>query len=111
MFTREESWKMSEPEKVLALIKEIGIWRLGNFDGCICSSFKLRDVNVDISCGKGMDRAARVYSNSMDFMEDHDEQMKDIAEEIKRQAEQSDERGPIPVFFEEWKNPNKSARA
>jgi hypothetical protein len=103
MFSTEESWKMSEPEMVLAIIKEIGIWRLGNCDGCMCSNFSLRNVNVDISCGKGTDRAVRVYSVSGDYYGEHDELLRPIAEEVKRQVEASDHRGPIPIYFEEWK--------
>lgn len=103
MFTAKESWKMSEPEKVMALIKEIGVWRLGNCDGCMCSHFALRNVTVDISCGKGTDRAVRVYSASGDYDVDHDELLRPIAEEVRQQVENSDNRGPMPIFFEEWR--------
>lgn len=95
---------MSEPNMVLAIIKELGIYRLGNCDGCVCSSFSLRNVHVDISCGKGTDRAVRVYSHSGDYDEGHDELLRPIAEEVQRQVEGSDMRGPAPIFFEEWKN-------
>jgi hypothetical protein len=103
MFTVEESWKMSEPELVLAMIKEMGIWRLGNCDGCMCSSFSLRNVHVDISCGKGTDRAVRVYSYSGDYDDNHNELLRPVAEEVRRQVEESDLRGPAPIFYAEWK--------
>lgn len=31
MFSAPESWKMSETEKVVAIIKEVECWRLGNW--------------------------------------------------------------------------------
>jgi hypothetical protein len=102
MFTIEESWKMSEPDMVLAIIKELGIYRLGNCDGCVCSSFSLRNVHVDISCGKGTDRAVRVYSYSGDYDEDHDRLLKPIAQEVQRQVEEADMRGPAPIIFQPW---------
>jgi hypothetical protein len=107
MFSVEQSWKMSEPEKVLAIIKEVGTWRLANFDGCVCSSFSIRNVEVDISCGKGRDRAVRVYSCSFDYEENHDELLRPIAEELKRQIEESCHRGLIPISFKPWKQGEK----
>ena len=103
---------MQEPEKVLAIIKELGIWRLGNCDGCMCSSFSLRNVHVDISCGKGPDRAVRVYSHSGDYESgDHDALLRPIAEEVKRQLEESgDGRGPAQIYYEEWRRPSEAAR-
>lgn len=90
----------SEEELVLELIKEVGIKRLGNWDGCACSWFSVRNVNVDISCGKGGDRGIWVHSRSMDY--DDSELLRPIAEEVKCQVEQSDRRGPIQFYLHEW---------
>lgn len=101
MFTAEESWKMSEPEKVVAILKEAGVWRLANWDGCICSRFSVRNVDVDISCGKGGDRGVWVSSPSLDYMP-HDNwgdgnSLEPIADEIRKQMTGCDHRGPITI--------------
>jgi hypothetical protein len=99
----------TEPELVLELIKEVGVHRLGNWDGCTCCRFRIRDVDVDISCGKGRDRGIWIYSGSLDYWDPDDpllEQrlLQPVAEEIKRQIEEGDHRGPVPIHFHEWKN-------
>ena len=94
----------SEPELVLDLVKEVGAARLGNFDGCVCSRFEVRNVHVDICCGKGRDRGIYIWSHSMDYLEeDHEEMLRPIAEEVARQVQKADERGPLPIKFHEWK--------
>ncbi len=60
MFSASEFSKMSEPEKVVAIIKELECFRLGNWDGCCCSHFSIRNVEVKISCGKGAEQSVRV---------------------------------------------------
>lgn len=101
MFAAEESWKMSEPEKVVAIIKEVGAWRLGNWDGCTCSRFSIRNVDIDISCGKGGPRRVRVSSPSCDYI-DGDPDLRTIGEEVARQVQESDGRSPtIGVTVEE----------
>jgi hypothetical protein len=85
MFTVEESWKMSEPEKVLALIRELGCWRLGNRDGCCCCNFSIRNVDVRISCGKGGEQGVWVGSGSTDYNADL---LKPIMEEVVRQCDE-----------------------
>lgn len=83
MYTAPESWKMTEPEKIVALIKEIELWRLGNWDGCCCSSFSIRNVDVEISCGKGREQAVWISSRSMDY---HDRTLlKPVMAEVIRQ--------------------------
>lgn len=99
LFDADQAWKMSEPDKLLAIIKHVRIWRLGNHDGCICSSFALRGVNFDISCGKGQPRAVRVYSQSGDYDNNHDALLRPVASEVRRQAQESDGGGEIAVFF------------
>lgn len=105
MFTIEESWKMSEPEKVVAILKEVGVWRLANWDGCICSRFSIRNVDVKISCGKGQKRGVWVSSPSMTYCS-HENwgdglSLEPIAEEMQRQMQECDLRGPITVHIGE----------
>ena len=103
MFNTEQSWKMREPEKVLALIKEIGVSRLGYWDGCCCSHFSIRNVNVSISCGKGGEQAVRVSSRSSDYGDvDHGdpELLRPIMDEVVRQLnEQSGRGGKFAEYF------------
>jgi hypothetical protein len=63
-------WKKTEPERVLDVIKEVGIHRLANLDGCICCSFEIRNVRVEVCCGKGGERGCRLSSRSLDYPED-----------------------------------------
>ncbi len=106
MFTVEESWKMREPEKIVAIIKAVEIWRLANFDGCICSRFSVRNVDVEISCGKGGERGVFVSSRSLDYwkegtLDDNDEEMlRPIAEEVAKQAA-TDHLRPLPIFYKQ----------
>ncbi len=103
----------SEPERVLDLIKDVKVFNLGHWDGCVCCHFSIRNVNVDISCGKGRDQAVRVWSNSMDYMEGygdgpHDKILKPIAEEVRRQVMEGSSRGGnFPISYQEWKNPDR----
>jgi hypothetical protein len=62
LFSIHESWEMSEPSKVIAIIRDVGCWRLGHWDGCCCSHFSVRDVTIEISCGKGREQGVWVYS-------------------------------------------------
>jgi hypothetical protein len=101
MFTIEQSWGMSEQQKVLAIVRKLGLWRLGNLDGCCCCSFQIRNISVEVSCGscgKGMDRGVRVSSKSMDFT--RSEQLLLVAEEVKRQLEECDGRGDAPITID-----------
>lgn len=91
---------MDECDTVLALVKSLGIWRLGNLDGCCCSRFSLRNVDVDIACGKGRKRGVYVSSASMDY--DDPELLRPIAEEVRQQLEECDHRGPAPIHLREW---------
>ena len=95
IFSVKQSWAMKEPQQVLEIIKQLGIWRLGNLDGCCCSRFSVRNVDVEISCGKGGPRCVRVSSPSLDYMAV--ELLRPIAEEVKRQLEECDGRGPAPI--------------
>lgn len=86
MFTVEQSWKMTETEMVVALIKELGCWRLGNWDGCCCSNFSVRNVDVNISCGKGSEQGVWIKSVSGDY--DNIELLRPIMEEVVRQCDE-----------------------
>lgn len=92
---------MSEPEKVLAIIQEARVWRLSNCDGCMCGGFELRNVKVDIACGKGRKRGIWVSSRSCDYIE-NDESLRQIGEEVAKQVAVSDRRGPLVVHCREW---------
>src|SRR5690242_14469171 len=39
--------------EALNLIKTVGVGGLADFDGCVCGSFAVKGVGVDISCRKG----------------------------------------------------------
>jgi len=41
-------WKMETAN----LIKDVGVDRLGSFDGCLCTHFAVQNVSVDVSCRK-----------------------------------------------------------
>lgn len=98
MFTAEQSWKMSETEKVVAIIRDVECWRLGNWDGCCCSDFTIRNVEVDISCGKGGEKAVKVSSRSGDYAEK--ENLRPILAEVLRQvSEQSSRAGAFAGYL------------
>lgn len=100
IFTVEQSWKMTEPEKVVSLIRLLECWRLGNWDGCCCSRFSIRGVDVDISCGKGGQQAVWVSSPSLDYMDK--ELLRPIMDEVIRQVtEQSGRGGSFAQFLGE----------
>jgi hypothetical protein len=77
----------------VALVREIKCWHLGNWDGCCCSQFSIRNVNVDISCGKGGEQAIRVWSNSMDYQDEAD--LRPIMDEVARQVAEGSGRGGV----------------
>lgn len=93
---------------VVDLIREVGVGRLGFFDGCTCCSFSVRTVDVDVSCGKGRERAVWISSRSLDYWDQstpngNDESLlRPIAEEVAKQVENADGRGPIPLHFHPW---------
>lgn len=94
MIPKEEWWKLSESERVSYLIREVGPSRLGNFNGCICSSFSIRNVDFDLSCGKGGGpRGIVITSCSMDYREEAD--YHPIIEAL--QEIEFDYRGPIEI--------------
>jgi hypothetical protein len=85
---------------VVALIRDVGIQRLGLWDGCPCSSFSVRNVDVDISCGRGRVIGVWISSKSCDYMDT--ENLKPIGEEVARQLEEESSRGPFPIHYREW---------
>lgn len=91
---------------VVDLVREIGVSRLIGYDGCYCGQFEVRRVKVDIACGKGRDRAIWIWSHSDDFCNSEykpdEENLRPIAEEVARQVEESDWRGPLPIHYRKW---------
>lgn len=89
-----EHWqRLSEPERVAYLIREIGPGYLGHFDGCICSRFSIRYVDVEISCGSNGERGVWVgsdYQSPEDFAP--------IMEALREAMTGKDLRGPIEVY-------------
>jgi hypothetical protein len=110
-FDYRKEWDKSEPQKVLDVIKEIGIHRLSNMDGCLCGGFEIRNVEIDFACGKGRDRGIYISSRSCDYSDDEAGLAKELGEvgvEVHRQfLELGDGRGPIEVHFRKW-NPKSS---
>ena len=91
MFTCEQSWGMTETERVVSLIKEIECWRLGNWDGCCCSRFSIRNVDIEIACGKGSEQAVTISSPSLDYRGESDFAL--IMAEVVRQVTEQSGRG------------------
>jgi hypothetical protein len=82
---------MTEPEKVVALIREIGCERLGHWDGCCCSRFSVRNVDVEVSCGKGRRQAIWISSQSLDYADES--MLEPIMAEVARQVIEQSGRG------------------
>ena len=99
MFDVKESCKMSETEKVVTIIKEVQCWRLGNWDGCVCSNFSIRNVDIEISCGKSAaEQAVKISSRSMDYLEES--ALRPIADEVFAQVtEQANRSRPFKVII------------
>ncbi len=88
--------------KVVALLKENKLWRLANWDGCCCGNFKIRDVEIDVSCGKGRAQAVWISSNSINYEDKR--LLHPIMEEVISQLlEDSGRSGDFAEYFEEWK--------
>lgn len=51
--------------KAVELIRQLGIFGLGECDGCACCHFEVQGVSVSISCHKS-EHCVRVYSHHMD---------------------------------------------
>ena len=101
LYSVERSWGMSEPEKVVALIRSVQCWRLGDWDGCVCSGFSVRNVDVDISFGKGREQAVWVSSTSMNY--ENAELLRPIMDEVVGQLrKQSWRGGEFAQYFEPW---------
>ena len=92
-------------DRALSVIKEVGISRLANFEGCLCSSFAVQNVEVDISCRKSsgssdhMGYVLRVHSPSLGSPVD---KIKEIAHEVARQIFEQDSYYPIKIRYETW---------
>lgn len=92
---------MAEVDSVLALIRDTGLHQLGDLEGCVCCSFNVRNIAVEVSCGKGTPRGIRVWHDEVTrdgiSKEDADEAfLRSVGEEVARQAE-TDRRGEMPI--------------
>ncbi len=74
-------------ETVLSVIREVGIARLGYWDGCCCSSFSIKNVDVRISCGKSRERAVWITGRHSDY--DGEQTLIPIMDEVMRQLADS----------------------
>lgn len=108
-------WGKSEPQRLLNLIREIGIHRLAAFDGCLCGSFEIRNVEIDISCGKGRDRGIWISSRSLAYPPsegDLKQILYEVGKEVQRQIiALNDGRGPITVHYRQWCKQNEKDNA
>lgn len=87
---------MNQTDRVVELIRTVGVRELGLLDGCICCRFSVRNVEVDISCGKGADREIIVGSRSLLY--EDDAELRPVLEEVERQAiALNDRRGPFKL--------------
>lgn len=82
---------MTEVEKIVAIIKGLGCWNLGHWDGCCCSYFSIRNVDIRISCGKNGDQSVWVTSRSCDY--DDVVQLRPVMAEIIKQLKEHSGRG------------------
>ncbi len=85
---------MKASDDLVNLLRDVGVCRLGYFDGCICCEFEVRGVRFDLSCGKGGKRGLRVSSHHGDYRVP--EELRPAADEIAKQAI-SDRRGELPI--------------
>jgi hypothetical protein len=98
MFPVEQSWKMSETQKVLEIVQELRIWRLGDLDGCCCCSFQIRNFSIETYCGKGLlSRGVKVSSRAFGFTK---EDLLPVAVEVQKQLEECDGRGAAPITID-----------
>jgi hypothetical protein len=103
-------WHKPEPQIVLEIIQAVGIHRLANFDGCLCGRFSLRNVDIDICCGKGRQRALWISSKSGDYDDNAQKKLRPIAEEVVRQVQDlNDGRGEMPTRFDAWSREKEAA--
>lgn len=85
---------------------KIGLYSLVWNDGCACGGFDIQGIGVDISCGRGAERAIRVYRTS-DLVQR--QQLEDVAAEVKRQVDDAYGRD-LPIMFETYQD-SREARA
>lgn len=82
--------------EAIKLLREVGVHRIGGMDGCSCCEFKIQNIEISVSCGKGMERGIRIFSPSLDYYPDSSELLP-VAEEVRRQVEKNDGRGQCPI--------------
>jgi hypothetical protein len=80
------------------LIRRVGVWKLGAYDGCNCAHFEVQAVRVDISCHKSQ-QTVEVKSVVADDYGCNRAMLDAIAAEVVRQlGERVD-----PEFSEEYR--------
>jgi hypothetical protein len=93
---------MASSEAAVALLKQVGIARIANFDGCLCSSSRIKGVDIDTACRKSSGSRdfhgllIRIYSPSLDVMPDD---LRMVAEETVSQMRALDERSPMALRY------------
>lgn len=86
----------------VSLLQDVGIGRIADFDGCLCSAMEIKGVHIDVACRKsgasgdfcGM--LVRVYSNHMDVLPDD---LRVVALEVTRQLRKLDSWSPLAVRY------------
>jgi hypothetical protein len=105
---RNQDGTKMDAAAALKLIRDIGVGGLGGFDGCLCTSFEVHGVKVDVSCRKssGSDTAGsefygtlvRVHSDHMDA----DDGLVSIAQEVAEQV--LDQSPDVLVRFTDYRH-------
>lgn len=79
-----------------ALIRTVGVWELGAYDGCNCSYFEVQGVKVELSCHKS-EKSLIVTNTHGDGA--NEAMLKAVADEIMRQLA---DRCSSPEFAAEY---------
>lgn len=96
--------------RAVELLKEVGISRIAYFDGCLCSSSRIKGVDIDTTCRKSTGSLyfhgllIRVYSPSLDAMPDD---LRMVAEEVVRQMRALDGWSPMALRYCSFENDHK----
>lgn len=80
------------------LIRRVGVWELGAYDGCDCAHFEVQAICVEVSCGKSQ-QTVEVHSVVADDYGANRAMLEAVAAEVLRQlGERVD-----PEYSEEYK--------
>lgn len=67
-----------------ALIREVGVWRLGATDGCDCTHFEVQATRVEVSCQRS-GRSIAVSKTCHDDYGPNRAMLEAVAAEVQRQ--------------------------